>query len=251
MHLHESIAPRVSSLFASGLLVAAALSLLACELEPQPTHDDDTAETAAADRASRAESSPSPINATSRLGVAKQLADRALDIVRERATAHPDAVFAALAPPMRKLEDMNLTPAELDELQRHVDVTGADVRAIVEGWGAQDPAYAFSSPTDGDGCHVYCLLFFLISCDSGNLVGGCFGAWDCTAGTVVECDDGGDPIPEDPSECRRDSDCPAGYRCATWVFKDNECLFECEDDSDCPGDQQCKKPFGTHFKRCK
>jgi hypothetical protein len=49
----------------------------------------------------------------------------------------------------------------------------------------------------------------------------------------------------------RDCDTGAGYRCATWATKPNECVLTCNSNSDCPGDQKCKQPLLTNFKRCK
>ncbi len=90
-------------------------------------------------------------------------------------------------------------------------------------------------------CQSWCLGALMFDCASNAVIGVCAGAWDCTDNVIVSCNLG---------SCNNDSDCPAGYGCAKWAFKPNECVLKCDRDSDCPGSQKCKKPIGTTFKRC-
>lgn len=99
----------------------------------------------------------------------------------------------------------------------------------------------------GSGCYTRCAFFVEFACENSQPVGACFGFWGCNAGIGLhECFD----ITQPSGETCGDDVCPAGWRCAKWAFKPDECVKECDDDNDCPGTQECKKPFGTSFKRC-
>ena len=110
------------------------------------------------------------------------------------------------------------------------------------------PDKAFQSAT----CFTSCVAMMQFECGTNRVFGVCFGAWGCQDGRGAhECLSvaGGDV--GDDSTCKNDSECPPGFKCATWATKKNECLKECDKDSDCSGGQKCKKPVGTNFKRCK
>jgi hypothetical protein len=189
-------------------------------------------------------------------GEAKRLTDQALAIVRQHPQANPNVARELLRPTLAQFEELSLTAAERQELSAYVQGTAQDVLKIVQRWGAADADFQYMSvptPPPPGGCIAQCVLFFLLDCATGDLIGACFGAWSCEDGAVVDCDSAGEdpPPPPNTGECREDDDCPPGYGCATWAFKDNECVKKCDDNSDCPAGQKCKKPFGTSFKRCK
>jgi hypothetical protein len=176
--------------------------------------------------------------------------DRGIELLE----SNPEATWKELEPRLKEVMNSEPTPyltdPETAELNRYLAENRPRLQPIIDHLNATaDPSpTAF---TNGETCAVYCLLFFLVTCDAECLVGACIGLWDCADGHTVSLPDCDECDEEVETPCSDDDDCPEGFRCAKWVFKENECVQTCEDDEDCPEGQECKRPFGTRFKRCK
>ncbi|MDD9949963.1 MAG: hypothetical protein OXT67_00205 [Zetaproteobacteria bacterium] len=185
---------------------------------------------------------------------ATQVVDKMITTVE----AHPDSsaqeLYQKLQPQLSKLQSIPLNKQEKKKISDYIQEHGKKAYNIVKtAFSNTSSSFDFEQEpgiaTGSDGCgHLSCtrcLVFFRSSCQCDMPLNFCLGLWDCSMGI------GAHSCPTDPGPCRSDSDCPSGHRCATWVFKKNECVRECSSDRDCSSGQKCKKPIGTRFKRCK
>ena len=178
---------------------------------------------------------------------AKRIVDRGIKVLK----ANPDATWDEMKPKLIKVMNSEPVPYLSEEetitLQEYLKKEQETIKPLIDRLNESRKKVSGSVATRE--CTTYCILFFLMECDTDCLVGICFGIWGCESNVVVnDCDE---CIDDDSSPCREDGDCPPGYRCAKWVFKKNECVKTCESNGDCPPGQKCKRPFGTSFKRCK
>jgi hypothetical protein len=189
----------------------------------------------------------------------KPKVDRILDFLRANPKADWEALRKRIEPVAVELEETEITREDLKALQRYIEERGKDlqprIKALRKDMQASEGERSLARSIDtGDGttCYTYCLAFLQIECGTDRLFGICLGGWQCVdqMGGHLCLETAGGDVPK-ASTCKNDSECPPGYRCATWTFKKNECLYECKSDSDCDPGEKCKKPLGTSFKRCK
>lgn len=199
---------------------------------------------------------------------AKQILDEGIAIFKD----NPDATWDKLRPKLSALLQEGPVPhlnrREAEDFRQYIEERRTEIEPTlnrlqesinqIRGLPGQtippvdDPDQLLS----GGGCPAtYCLLFFKINCHTNEIIGPCLGIWECLRPLVKACGP-----PDNGPPCEGDGDCATvdvgfgetvEYKCATWVFKRNECVQACDGDYDCPSGQECKKPFGTSFKRCK
>jgi hypothetical protein len=185
---------------------------------------------------------------SSGLAEAKRLADEVIAIVRTDSEAGLVVLKDRARPVLAKLEELSLESSEVAELRTYVESGAADILPAMRSWSPKTTEVSVvggsATPAPPGSCLVRCEMILMYDCATNVQVGVCFGIWGCEQGAVVECD------VEPDNECKEQEDCPPGYDCANWVFKENECLKICRDDDDCQRRQRCKKPLGASFRFC-
>jgi hypothetical protein len=177
----------------------------------------------------------------------RRIVDRGVKVLTSNPRASWDEIRPRLIDVMKSEPTPYLTDQEMDSLRRYMDRPRGKVQPIID--RLNTTRTKATAALTSERCTVYCVIFWVLECNTDCLVGSCFGAWDCGDGiTLPDCDE---CVEEEDSPCTSDEDCDDGYRCAKWVFKANECVKTCEDDSDCPAGQEFKRPFGTRYRRYK
>lgn len=142
-----------------------------------------------------------------------------------------------------------LTDAERMEVEQHAAAWADQLQPIVNEIDVVSVPGLGDMPVEDEPCFTKCFLVLEFACENSQLVGQCFGFWECDAGNGAhECMD--EEVVPEGEPCGNEF-CQEGWKCAKWVMKPHECVQECSSDADCPGTQTCDRPWGTKFDRCR